>query len=519
MLGRLRGWLLDRPVLGRSMVAGALGLAVAGLLATLLTRTAEQTLASEPGEFTAMALSQDGRRLAAASTDSLGRIWDMAGGGAMVVLEGHGGGVVDIAFSPDGCRVATASEDGIAKLWDAARGSLLHVLQHEGPVGGVAFSPDGSRVATGAADGTVKLWATANGSELTRADAGRPVASVRFAPDGSQLVTETRGEGWQLWRLEAAGLRSLGVVPAAGMAGLRFCPDGSSLVTVASAGPAQLLATSDRRVLATLGARDAAAADAAFSPDGRWVVTAGEDGVARLWEPASGRLLASLPGDGRPLRQVFIGPDGASLITLGTDRVLIWPLRSKPPAIRPPEQKAADSRLPDKQAMVITPRVVGLRLDVAEKTLAGAGLKLGPVATQTAASRRPPGTIISQSPQPGAQVARGSTVSLQVQGVPVTVQKPTAGWCCIVTDRTSQGQQPGGVFLMDAKECQSRGGLHYADEAHARQECAQSAVPGRNNIAPSPPAQLCLQSNRWFAGHDVIDPTAWAWNGCCVGVR
>ncbi len=493
MLGRLRGWLLDRPALGRSMIAGALGLAVTGLLATLLTRTVEQTLAPQPGEFTAMALSQDGRRLAAASTDSLGRIWDVTGG-APVVLEGHGGGVADIAFSPDGSRVATASEDGSAKLWDAASGSLLHVLQHEGPVGAVAFSPDGNRVATGAADGTVRLWATANGSELTRVDAGRPVASVRFVPDGSQLVTEARGEGWQQWRLEAAGLRTLAVVPAAGIAGLRFSPDGSRLVTVSSAGPVQVLATSDRRVLATLGARDAPAADAAFSPDGRWVVTAGEDGVVRLWEAGSGRLLASLPGDGRPLRQALIGPDGASLITLGSDRVLSWPLRSKPPAIRPPEQKTADVRLPDRQALVITPRVVGLRLDMAEKTLAGAGLRMGPVATQTLDGRMPPGTIIGQSPQPGAQVARGSAVSLQVQGVPVTAQKATVGWCCIIADQTSQRQQPGGVFPMDVKECQSRGGLYYEDEVRAREECARFAGLGRDNVAPTAPAQLRLQA-------------------------
>lgn len=145
--------------------------------------------------------------------------------------------------------------------------------------------------------------------------------------------------------------------------------------------------------------------------------------------------------------------------------------------------------------MVITPRVVGLRLNVAEKTLAGAGLRLGAVATQTRIGRMPPGTIIGQSPQPGAQVARGSAVRPQVQGLPVPARKPTAGWCCIVTDQTSQGKQPGGVFPMHAKECQGRGGLHYADEARARQECAQSGGPGRNNIAPSPPAQLPLQAN------------------------
>ncbi len=146
MLGRLRGWSLDQPLFARAVVAAALGMTVAGLLATLLTREVEQTLTTDPGAFTAMDLSQDGRRLAAASADSLGRMWELADEASLTELIGHGGGLLDIAFSPDGSRVATASEDGSAKLWEAVGGRLLHVLQHEGPVGGVAFSPGWPRL-------------------------------------------------------------------------------------------------------------------------------------------------------------------------------------------------------------------------------------------------------------------------------------------------------------------------------------------------------------------------------------
>ncbi len=250
-------------------------------------------------------------------------------------------------------------------------------------------------------------------------DTGRAVTAVRFAPDGSQLITAAWGEGWQTWRVDTTGLRPLAAVPAAGIAGLRYSLDGSRLVAVSRESPAQVLSATERRVLATLGEQSAPAADAAFSPDGRWVVTAGEDGLARLWDAASGRFQTSLPGDGRPLRRAFIGPDGASLFTLSTDRLLIWPMRVRPPEPRPPEKKTSDVRIPDKQALAITPRLVGLRLDVAEKTLAGAGLRPGPVATRTLAGRMPPGTVIGQSPQPGTEVARGSAVSLQVQGTPV----------------------------------------------------------------------------------------------------
>ncbi|MGQ9685211.1 MAG: hypothetical protein ACUVT2_02730 [Thiobacillaceae bacterium] len=86
-----------------------------------------------------------------------------------------------------------------------------------------------------------------------------------------------------------------------------------------------------------------------------------------------GRLLASLPGDGRPLRRAFIGPDGASLITLGSDRVLIWPMRIKPPGCRPPEKKTPDARIPDKPSLAIPPAWSGCAcrpIDAVQATMA-----------------------------------------------------------------------------------------------------------------------------------------------------
>ncbi len=53
------------------------------------------------------------------------------------------------AFSPDGSRIATASDDATARIWDVATGKQIAVLQHKASVLTVAFSPDGSRVVTG----------------------------------------------------------------------------------------------------------------------------------------------------------------------------------------------------------------------------------------------------------------------------------------------------------------------------------------------------------------------------------
>jgi len=55
--------------------------------------------------------------------------------------------------------LASASQDGTVRLWWVADGSLLRVLEgHMDLVSSVAFSPDGALLASASRDGTVRLW-------------------------------------------------------------------------------------------------------------------------------------------------------------------------------------------------------------------------------------------------------------------------------------------------------------------------------------------------------------------------
>ncbi len=59
--------------------------------------------------------------------DGAAKFWDaVAGGPALVTLQGHSGWVTSVCFNHDGTRLATGSRDGMAKIWDAVTGKELH---------------------------------------------------------------------------------------------------------------------------------------------------------------------------------------------------------------------------------------------------------------------------------------------------------------------------------------------------------------------------------------------------------
>jgi tricorn protease-like protein/mono/diheme cytochrome c family protein len=107
----------------------------------------------------ALAISPDGKKLAAGGCDRLVRVWDLASGKLEHAIENHADWVFAVAFSPDGKQLITGSRDKTAKVWDlVGKESLVTFPDHQNGVYAVAMSPDGQIGISAAEDNNVRMW-------------------------------------------------------------------------------------------------------------------------------------------------------------------------------------------------------------------------------------------------------------------------------------------------------------------------------------------------------------------------
>jgi WD40 repeat protein len=164
-----------------------------------------------------LAVSPDGKKLAAGGCDRIVRVWDIGGGVLNAKLEqsieNHADWVLGVAFAPDGKHLLSASRDKTAKVWDlAAKESVLTFPDHQQPVFGVAVKPDGSTGYSVGADKQLRAWKVAGeGKQMKNAGGhGNDVYQVFAVPKQPWLVTCSGDSTVRLWNAESlAGLRTL----------------------------------------------------------------------------------------------------------------------------------------------------------------------------------------------------------------------------------------------------------------------------------------------------------------------
>jgi WD40 repeat protein/tRNA A-37 threonylcarbamoyl transferase component Bud32 len=301
----------------------------------LVGRRVVRTFSGPGYDCTSLAVSRDGRQMAAAGYDKPIHLWDLAGGRLLHTLAGHASGGGAVAFGPDGRVLATGTYRGdTVRLWDTATGKVLHE-QHSGGAHVLAFSPDGRRLAIAYNNRLVCLQDLGGGPEKAWTFKGHtePVWGVAFRPDGKVLVSAGEDgtlrlwdtvEGHPEWR-RLTGHK--GSVPW-----LAFSPRGGLLVSAGKDGTVRLWDPRGRRQLHALTGHATEHPTLAIHPDGQRLAAVSPDGSIKFWDLTDGKELGCLRGSPAIPTALAFSADGAQLVS-GHDNGLLrfWDVRTGQP--------------------------------------------------------------------------------------------------------------------------------------------------------------------------------------------
>jgi WD40 repeat protein len=297
-----------------------------------LTAQSELVRPTNPGLALLLAIEGAQRRPGLLANNALLAALDA--GPERRTLLGHTDALFGAALSSDGQRVLTWSVDRTARLWDVATGRPVALLQHDAPVVLGRFSPDSRRVLTIAS----RNYTTDRRTFSTGGLAGETAARTWDAATGRLLacwknrIDETAN--WARLHFDVSYAAS-------------FSPDSRLAVTtfgIYPDCPPQVRETDTGKELAVLNGHAGPVVDVAFHPDGRRLVTASRDGTARLWEATTGKPLRTwTPNDGGLIQAVF-SPDGQRLLTVGDSTVHSYAVKGDrvQHATRPSGKQPAD---------------------------------------------------------------------------------------------------------------------------------------------------------------------------------
>jgi WD40 repeat protein len=297
-----------------------------------------------------VAVSPDGKRLAARGADDSVCVWELPSGRELRRLpppkgdgtyenSGWHARVRSVAFGGAREVVALGFDGGVAHCWDVDTGKKLRDFRRPGGwFDALAVSSDRRTLATVNREG-IQLWSLTTGElvrQLRQTEfQGRHPANPRcvaLSPDGSVLVSGPVGNVWdwqtakQLYRLQK---------PATIANCLAVSPDGKLLASCgegwqSDAKPIiRLWEVSTGTLIREIKAHDSLAAPVLcvdFSPDGRLLAAATKDDpVVRLWDVWTGKAVAAFKGHKGAVCCVTFFPDARTLASSSLDTtVLLW---------------------------------------------------------------------------------------------------------------------------------------------------------------------------------------------------
>ena len=333
--------------------------------------------ADAPTNVEAMAVSRDGRFLAAGGTDKAIRLWDLTAGKLARVFQGHTDKITALAFSPDGKTLVSGSGDQSIRLWAVSfaddhqnfaehtgfvwsaafsadgkmfasagadktiyvrdpTGKHIHkLIGHTAPVTAIAFSPDSTILVSVGGDRVIRLWDARAGKQVKEwAGHTSPVMAVAFSGDGKMILTGGIDKIARLW--DATKDAAVYTFPAGrtAISAVALRADGKQALIGSGDGQLRVFdLTAAPKEMAVLTAHYAGVGAIAYGTDATKFATCGGDGLVKYWTvPATGipTLVHEFKGHTKPVSSVAISADGRFLVSGGGDAIVrVWDVASK----------------------------------------------------------------------------------------------------------------------------------------------------------------------------------------------
>ena len=327
-----------------------------------------QTITDESFDVTSIAISPDGKYVAAAREDYSVKLWDTSSGEGIINLEDlqpDGTYYLSrfvVTFSPDSQSVLLAGRD-VTGIWNVTSGSLLQnkvtqsqpvyyialspdqkaLASVEGTVvfvreisdaklipfqddvytsGNVTFSPDGTTVAVGLFDGSARFWPiTEQGARRSfEISKNRRVSAVAFSPDGNILAFGAYDKIEVRQSVDGSLINTISPGSTDYINSLAFSPGGDYLAYANYADVIKIFDASTWKTVKTYTGNTLA-----FSPDGKLLAGGSFDKEVQVLEIASGETLLTLKDLPDEVHSVAFSPDGKLLLAGCADGTIhVW---------------------------------------------------------------------------------------------------------------------------------------------------------------------------------------------------
>jgi DNA-binding SARP family transcriptional activator/WD40 repeat protein len=345
---RLGSRALTEPDLDRSLLLAAAAvrtdpsLETEGDLFAALQRSPHalaQVRAGDP--LVRVAMSPDGRTLAAGGADGTLVFWDTRTMHRIGKPAQIGVLIGDIAFSPDGRLVAVLAEtlNGASPevvIWDIGRRTILHRLPFAGAADDslaasllwtrLAWTRDGRWLAVDSGAGLLIFYDAATGTEthdvvVPGAGSGGSIG-VYAAGDDILAIAKSTRTAILVDPKSARILRRI-VLPVPVGSRVAVSRDGHMLAVSDSSGAVFFENLRTGQVQKGIGEHAGGAANMVLSPDGLTAASLHPDGAVLLWDVRTGQPRLALAGHSAAVTDGAFAPDGQTLYTASLDTTVI----------------------------------------------------------------------------------------------------------------------------------------------------------------------------------------------------